>query len=227
MKLLSVKIDSNQVNKILGNASSYSYGFLDGIDLGKQEFNKRLGEFTVEALYKYIDSRAMANPQRLHHVYEWGMTGKPSGRLFNFTYRPYKSSIRFTGNFLPSSSISESSTEPFVNKAKVMEDQIQVVITPRDSGYLAFEMDGEMVFTTNTIYIDHPGGDEVAGSFGNTVEDFFDNYFNIGLLKPFLNDLKTAEEFTEMFSSGARSGGRSAGTRAGKKYMTKTGMIIE
>lgn len=225
--MLSVKVDARKLNKILENASSYSYGFLDGIELGQQEFNKRLGEFTVEALYKYIDSRAKANPQRLHHVYEWGQTGNPSARLFNFTYRPYKSSIRFTGNFLPSSSINEGSTEPFVNKAKVMEDQIQLVITPRDSAYLAFEVDGEMVFTTNTIYIDHPGGDEVSGSFGNAVEDFFNNYFNLGLLRPLLNDLKTAEEFSEMFSSGARSGGRSAGTKAGKKYMTKTGMIIE
>jgi hypothetical protein len=225
--MLSVKVDSRKVNKILENATSYSYGFIDGVEASGVNFNDRLGEFTVQALYKYIDSKARVSPERLHHVYEWDMVGKPSGRLFDFTYRPYKKSIRFTGNFLQSSSISENSTEPFANKAKVMEDQIQIVVTPRDSEYLAFELDGEMVFTTNTIYIDHPGGDAVAGSFGKTVGDFFDNYFKLALLKPFLNDLKTAEEFSQMFASGARGGGRSAGNRAGKKYMTKTGMIVE
>lgn len=225
--MLSVKMDARNINKILKNATSYSYGFLEGVEMNQAEFNKRLGGFTIEALYRYVDSKAKANPKSLHHVYEWGQTGNPSGRLFNFTYKPYKTLIRFTGNFLPSSTINQNSTSPFVDKARIMEDQIQVVITPKESQYLAFESDGEMVFTTKTIYIDHPGGDEVAGSFGKTVEDFFDNYFNVGLLRPFLNDLKTVEEFSEMFSSGARSGGKSTGIRAGKKYMTKTGMIIE
>jgi hypothetical protein len=225
--VLSVKIDARKVNKILGNTVSYSYGFLEGVDINQIAFNKRLGEFTVEALYKYIDSKARVSPERLHHVYEWDMSGKPSARLFNFSYVPHKTLIRFSGSFLPSTSISEGSTEPFKDKAKIMEDQIQIVVAPRDSDYLAFEIDGEMVFTTKTIYIDHPGGDAVAGSFGKTVEDFFDNYFNLALLRPFLNDLRTAEEFTQGFAIGAKTGGKSTGIRSGRKYMTKTGMIVE
>lgn len=225
--MLSVKIDNRQVNKLLKNSVSYSYGFLDGVQISQIEFNKRLGEFTIKALYKYIDSRAKADPEALHHIYEWGQVGKPSGRLFEFTAVPYKTLIRFNGKFLESKTISENSSDAFPEKARIMEDQIQVVVSPRNSDYLAFEVDGEMVFTTQTVYIDHPGGDAVAGSFGRVVDDFFGNYLKLALIKPFIKDLQEAEQYVQMFPSGVKGGSRNTGVSAGKKYMTKTGMIIE
>ena len=105
-----------------------------------------------------------------------------------------------------------------------MENDIQVVIEPKNSDVLVFENNGETVFTTNAIYIDHPGGNEVAGSFGETVSNFFDNYFTNGLLKPLINKLSTASEFTASFSSGARSGSN-VGIRAGKEYLNLKGIV--
>lgn len=225
--MLSVKFDNRKVNKLLNNSVSYSYGFLDGVEMSEIEFNKRLGDFTVKALYKYIDSRAKANPAAFHHIYEWNCVGDANSRLFEFTAVPYKTLIRFNGSFLQSSSVSENSSQPFPDKARIMENQIQVVVAPKSSDFLVFDVDGETVFTTQTIYIDHPGGDAVAGSFGRVVEDFFGNYLKLALIKPFIKSLETAEQYTQSFASGVKGGSKGTGVRAGKKYITKTGMIIE
>tara|TARA_R110000868_G_scaffold278392_1_gene538236 strand:+ start:68 stop:739 length:672 start_codon:yes stop_codon:yes gene_type:complete len=222
--MINVKINAMQLNKTLNNVVDYSEGFLKGIDMKSIEFNNEVANFTHATLNKYIDSQARMNPLRLHHVYEWGKAGNQSSRLFDFDTRVLGRTISFTGKFLPSKSVSNTSSEPFVNKANIMENDIQVVIEPKNSDVLVFENNGETVFTTNAIYIDHPGGDEVAGSFGETVSNFFDNYFTNGLLKPLINKLSTANEFTASFSSGARSGSN-VGIRAGKEYLNLKGVV--
>ena len=222
--MLSVKIDSMQLNKTLNNVVGYSDGFLKGIDMKKIEFNKEVANFTSAALGKYIDAQARMNPLRLHHVYEWGKSGNQASRLFEFDTMVSGRTIHFTGKFLPSKSVSDTSNEPFIDKANIMENSIQVVIEPKNSDVLVFESNGETVFTTNAIYIDHPGGDEVAGSFGETVNDFFENYFTHGLLKPLIDKLSTAREFTASFSSGAKSGSN-VGINAGKQYLNIQGVV--
>jgi hypothetical protein len=222
--MINVKINAMQLNKTLNNVVDYSEGFLKGIDMKSIEFNNEVANFTHAALNKYIDSQARMNPLRLHHVYEWGKAGNQSSRLFEFDTRVLGRTISFSGKFLPSKSISNTSSEPFVNKANIMENDIQVVIEPKNSDVLVFENNGETVFTTNAIYIDHPGGDEVAGSFGETVSNFFDNYFTNGLLKPLINKLSTASEFAASFSSGAKSGSN-VGIRAGKEYLNLKGIV--
>ena len=222
--MINVKIDAMQLNKTLNNVVDYSDGFLKGIDMKSIEFNNEVANFTHAALNKYIDSQARMNPIRLHHVYEWGKAGNQASRLFEFDTRVLGKTISFSGKFLPSKSVSNTSSEPFVNKANVMENDIQGVIEPKNSDVLVFENNGETVFTTNAIYIDHPGGDEVAGSFGETVSNFFDNYFTNGLLKPLINKLSTASEFTASLSSGARSGSN-VGIRAGKEYLNLKGIV--
>lgn len=222
--MINVKIDAMQLNKTLNNVVDYSEGFLKGIDMKSIEFNNEVANFTHAALNKYIDSQARMNPLRLHHVYEWGKAGNQSSRLFEFDTRVLGKTISFSGKFLPSKSVSNTSSEPFVNKANIMENDIQIVIEPKNSDVLVFENNGETVFTTNAIYIDHPGGDEVAGSFGETVSNFFDNYFTNGLLKPLINKLSTASEFAASFSSGARSGSN-VGIRAGKEYLNLKGIV--
>ena len=225
--MLTVKIDSKEINRILENAVSYSYGFLEGTEIDQILFNKRLGEFTVDALGKYIDSRARANPNAFHHVYEWNATGQESSRLFNIKSTASKRVIKFFGDFLESKSISSNSNEPFSNKAIIMENGIGVTIEPRSSDVLAFEVDGETVFSTKAIYIDHPGGEEVAGSFGNAVEDFFSSYFTNALLKPFIQKLSNPKEYNEMFSSGVKNGGKPTGIKSGKKYINSAKAVIE
>ena len=220
--MLEVKVDNVQFKKTLKNVIEYSEGFFDGIDMKRTDFNNELANFTSEALKKYIDAQARMNPLKLHHVYEWGKAGNASSRLFEFSTRVSGRTISIVGNFLPSKSISETSHEAFVNKAKVMEDSIQVVIEPKNSDVLVFENKGDVVFTKNAIYIDHPGGDEVAGSFGETVDNFFENYFTNGLLKPLIEKLSRANEFTQSLSA---TSGRNVGVRAGKKYLNIAGTV--
>lgn len=217
--MLHVRMDTKQLNTMLENTASYTLGFLEGAEVEQIDFNRDLGDFTVEALYKYIDSSARTNPQVLHHVYEWGQVGSPSGRLFVLRAKTSKRVIHIYGRFLPSRSMTERMTVPFKNKAQVMEDGISVTITPKNSDVLAFEHNGDMVFTRNSIYVEHPGGPEVENSFGRTVDEFFDGYFSNGLLKPLVDKMANAKEYTDNFRQGTVSG-RSAGVRAGRKYMS-------
>lgn len=216
--MLHVRVDSREINKILGNTVKYSYGFVEGVKEKQIVFNQQLADYTVEVLNKYIDSQARANPDALHHVYEWGMVGSESGRLFTITPRVSLQVIHFEGKFLKSSSVTDSGYT-FYNKAEIMENGISVVVEPTNSPVLVFEEDGETVFTTNSVYIAHPGGDAVAGSFGRVIEEFFGSYFTSAFMQPLLRDLATADEYAKMFPRGATSGGRSAGIVAGSKYL--------
>lgn len=224
--MLSAKIDLSQLNTTLNNAVQYSFGFLDGIQQQRLSFNRFLGGYTAEALNKYIDAKARSNQYALHHVYEPNATGNASARLFKFDVVATMSTISFVGSFLPSSVASDSASEPFVNKAEIMENGISVVVSPKQSDVLVFEDDGETVFTTESIFIAHPGGDAVAGSFGRTVDEFFTAYFTNALLAPLLRDLQTADEFAKDFAAGTR-GGRAVGVRAGRKYFNIAGVSVE
>lgn len=219
--MIQVKFDKKVFDKTMNNTLEYSYGFIDGIQKNRLVFNKKLSDVAAEALKKYIDTKARMSPDSLHHVYEWNMVGDPSGRLFEIDCQPTPTTISLVGKFLPSSSVSDTSDEPFVDKARVMENAIAIEIEPIMNNVLAFESEGESVFTVNSIYIANPGGDEVAGSFGRVVEDFFDFYFSTTLLQQsgLLKDLETADEYTKRFASGAKGGGRSVGSLAGKEYM--------
>lgn len=224
--MLRVKVDSKQINKTLENAVSYSYGFLDGAEIDQILFNKRLGEYTADALCLYIDAQARSNPEAFHHVYEWGSAGNKNSRLFEIKSSASKRIITFTGAFLQSKVPSPTSDEIFYDKASVMENGIEIVVEPKFSDVLAFEVDGEMVFTTNSVFIANPGGSEVEGSFGRAVDNFFDVYFTKSLLRPFMKKLSNPVEFSQSFAAGARVG-RSAGITAGKRYIRSAGSIIE
>lgn len=223
--MLNVKFDYKDLERTLNNSVDYSQGFLNGVQLQRVPFTKFLGGFILEAMYKYIDSRARMNPNKLHHVYEPGEVGTERGRLFTLSVMPTRRGLTFTGNFKQSVKPSENSNVPFADKASIMENGISITIEPKNSDVLAFEDDGETVFTTEAIYVAHPGGDEVAGSFGKTVEEFFSVYLNSALLAPIYKDLATAEEFAQNFAAGSR-GGRSVGVRAGRKYLTVSGVEI-
>jgi len=220
--MIRTKIESKELQKIMNNTVRYTEGFLSGIELNRTEFNKILGGFTAESLGMYIDSKARMNPESLHHVYEWKQVGKKGARLFNINVDASKYSIKFSGNFKPSSKPASDSGQIFYNKAEVMENSIGVTVAPKNSSVLVFQDNGETVFTTNSIYIAHPGGDAVAESFGKTVEEFFNTYFVLSILDPLMKKLKNPAEFSKMYPQGARSG-RSAGVLAGRKYFTYYG----
>lgn len=225
--MINIKMDTKQLNKILNNTVSYSFGFLEGSEINQIQFNIELGQFIKETLYKYIDSKARMSPEKLHHVYEWGQVGSSSGRLFDFNVKSSKRIIRFTGKFLDSKSISEGSNEPFLDKATVMENKISITIEPKNSSVLVFEDEGQTIFTSKTIEVSDPGGAEVAGSFSSVVDSFFNNYLTAGILKGsgIFDSLKTPREYTDNFVKGTKDG-RGSGIRAGRKYMSLPGGVV-
>lgn len=225
--MIKTRIDSRELTKTLDNIVDYSVGFTKGVNKKRAIFNKQLGFFIEDALYKYIDAKARGNTDTLHHVYEWGMTGIPSGRLFEFTTTPTQRSIHFSAKFLQSTTTSEKSNEPFLDKAQVMERGMSITVTPRSSNVLAFEQDGEMVFLSGSVIIENPGGEGVSGSFERAVKDFFENYLVVGLLKSsgLFNKLNYPKEYLDKFSQGAKSG-ESAGISAGQQYLDIGGIEV-
>lgn len=225
--MIKTRIDSRELTKTLDNIVDYSVGFTRGVNKKRTIFNKQLGSFIEDALYKYVDAKARGNPDTLHHIYEWGMTGSPNGRLFEFTMTPTQRSIHFSAKFLQSATTSETSNEPFSDKAQVMESGMSITVTPRDSGVLAFEQDGEMVFVSGSVVIDNPGGEGVSGSFERVVKDFFENYLVVGLLRSsgLFNKLSYPKEYLDRFSQGAKSG-ESAGISAGQQYLDVGGIEV-
>lgn len=223
--MLRVKFDKKDFAKKMNNSIQYSKGFFNGVEAGEQLFMLRLADLAKDSLYNYIDMRARGNPQRLHHVYEPGTVGSPAGRLFTFNVEVSKSKIIFTGSFKQSRKSSDTSKVPFSNKAEIMEGGISITIEPKNAEVLAFEDEGEMVFTRNSITIDHPGGDAVAGSFGETIDEFFLTYFSNAMLAPIVAKLGNAEEFTRNFPAGTKGGGRALGIKTGHKYLDVVGEV--
>lgn len=220
---MTVNIDITDLMVKLNNIVEYTEGFLVEVQKERVAFNKALGNHIVTLLGQYIDSVARVSPESLHHVYEWGQVGDESGRLFDFNMVATDSSIKLIGNFLESSSVGPTATEPFVDKARVMERGIEVVIEPKNAEALVFEDDGETVFVTTSVTVEHPGGEAVVGSFESAVESFFTTYVSKEILRPLLNKMSRAREYKRLFSAGARSG-RRAGQQAARRYMNVGGL---
>ena len=217
-----ISIDMTQFNKTMNEAIEYSRGFLAGAESNVVVFNQQLAEVIKEAFYKYLDSTARLDPDRLHHMYEWGQVGVDKARLFKIEAFSGRQSIRFVTEFMQSTSVSPTANEPFVNKAEVMESGTTVTVSPSSGGVLAFTGDdGDTVFTTEEVTITNPGGN-VAGQFGAVARDFFTNYLDQALLKELIKDMETPDEFTRGWGKGMNY---SKGMKQGQRYMTVKGGV--
>ena len=215
----------NQVDfdQTMRSALGYSEGFVKGLDQYEAYFNAQLAEIITQAFYQYVDSVARLEPDRLHHVYEWGQAGIDSARLFRIESFTGRKSIRFVTEFQQSTSVSPTGTEPFVDKASIMEEGMTITVTPDEGDVLAFEGDdGEMVFTPNQVVIENPGGPGVKGQFYMVVREFFDFYLNKGIMKEFVLEMETPTEFTQGWHKGMNV---STGARSARRYLTLDGGI--
>jgi hypothetical protein len=213
--------------KDMNNIMNYSIGFLDGIKLGKNELLNNIGKNTVQILQQFIDANARVNPEALHHVYEWSRTGSPDARLFDINYTVSGLGLSLKSNFRQSTSVKMGSNVPFYNKAAIMENGIGVTISPRRSEVLAFDDNGEQVFTRKPISVSNPGGDNVEGSFQRTFDDFFRNYFTQAFLSSsgIGRYLSNAEVFKKDMRSGSRIG-KSKGISTGYRWIANAGLEI-
>jgi hypothetical protein len=128
----------------------------------------------------YIDALARSKPKSLHHVYEWKKTGNKAARLFKLNKISEQGlSFRVNYDFLPSRSMVPSSNSRrrhmFENKAIVMEEGNPLVIRPKNSDRLVFEIDGETVFMPKgaPVTVRRPGGSAARNQFTLAHSRFF------------------------------------------------------
>ncbi len=215
---MKTTVNAKKFTKTMNNIIDYSFGFIDGTNRGKQMFFDSLGKQTVEVLKKYIDTNARMNPNLLHHVYEWYQTGSPKARLYELNYTSNSMGVSFKSTFKQSTSIPNGSKVPFYNKASIMEQGSTVIIKPKKTA-LAFEVDGEEVFTRKPVTVQNPGG-EVSGEFEKIFDSFFNQYFRQSFLKAsgLFDYLENPTIYKKNFRTGAKIG-RSAGVSTGIAWM--------
>lgn len=211
-----IEIDASDFIKSLNNAVKYGEAYIQEINARRLWFNKELGQQVVLLLGQYIDAQARLDPSSLHHVYEPGAVGNQSARLFDFDFAYDETRIALNGTFLEST----GGEQPFRDKASIMESGISVTIEPKDAAVLAFEVDGETVFTAGPVFVEHPGGPEVAGSFKAAIESFMSGYLIQEIINPLMNRMSKMTEFANSFPSGVKLGG-SPGRRAARQYLDK------
>lgn len=217
--------NSNQFKKDMNNIVNYSVGFLEGIQRGKTVFLKTLGMETVEIMKEFIDSNARVNPQMLHHVYEWTMTGSPDARLYDISYTTSNLGLSFKSSFSQSTSIKDGSRTPFYDKARIMEYGIPVTIRPKVAQVLAFDDNGETIFTRGPVQVMNPGGTEVEGGFEKVFDMFFNKYFSQAFLRTsgVARYLENPQVYKKDMPAGKRMG-KAKGLSTGYRWIANAGM---
>ena len=225
---MKVYVDTKKLEKQLLNITNYSLGFIDGVNKGKSKFLDNLGASVINVLKDYVDASARSNPKALHHIYEWYQAGSPNSRLYDFDYTVSNIGLSFKSNFKQSKSLSSNGSVPFYNKAKIMEEGIPITISPKKSNVLAFEVDGEMVFTSKDVTVNNPGGNEVSGSFEKTVDEFFSVYFKQSFLRSsgLYSYIKKPILYKRNFAAGSR-GGKAVGVSTGFKWIANAQIGVE
>lgn len=223
--MIRLAVNNKQFKKDMDNIVKYSFGYLEGIQIGKVEFFRNLGLNISEMLQKYIDSNARVNPKALHHIYEWYKVGSPDARLYDINYTISNLGLSFVSTVKQSTSIKDGSSVPFYNKAKIMEEGTPVTIKPKKSSVLVFEDGGDTVFTKGKVVIANPGGNQVEGSFERVVNTFFNRYFTQAFLSSsgILQYFNNPTVYSKNLSSGKKIG-RSKGLQVGYKWIANAGL---
>jgi hypothetical protein len=216
---MKVNLDSRAMKKSLQNIVNYSFGFLEGVQSGKKKMLDNLGGSVIFALGEYVDTMARANEYAMHHVYEWFHVGSPAARLFDLEYTVSNLGLSVKSTFRQSTTVSEKSTEPFYDKARIMENGIPVTITPKKK-VLVFEEGGNTVFVSRPITVTNPGGTQVEGYYGRVFDSFFKNYFTQAFLKAsgLFDYISKPKVYKKNIAAGAK-GGRSVGKKVGHTWI--------
>ena len=225
---MRVSLTTNNFEKELLNIANYSLGFLEGAERGKKVFLDNLGKGVIFALGQYIDVEARSNSSALHHVYEWYQTGSPNSRLFDINYTVSNLGLSLNATFRQSRTVQEDSSTPFYNKAKIMEDGIPVVITPNKNSVLRFYEGGQTVFTSKSVTVRNPGGEEVQGSFERVFDEFMKRYFTQAFLRASgISDyISNPIIYKNNLKAGSRQG-KSKGVSTGYKWITNAKIEVE
>lgn len=222
--MITVKFDAKKLTKTLNNVVNYSDGFISETKQSKQKIINKMGATSINTFYEYLDGLARVHPGMLHHVYEWGEVGNPLQRLYELNMSLSTSGVTVGADFLESTSIPNNGTEPFYDKAQVMENGETIIVNEKDAQVLFFEVDGEEVFRKGPITIANPGGEAVRGSFVKAFNEFYTSYFSQIYLKSinFYKHLSNPVEYSKNIKSAVRGGNaKSAGKAAAALWISK------
>ena len=218
---IKIKIDAKEFQTVMQNVIDYTNGFVKETEARTDYIASKLGKASVAESYKYLDSFAAVNPELLHHIYEWGQTGNSAQRLYELKSQVSKSSALIVADFLESYSISDTSKEPLIDKARIMEEGIPLVIDNVNANALFFEVGGQEIFAVGPIYIPNPGGGQTRGQFKLQFEEFYNSYFTQVYLRAikFYDHFKNPKAYYDGFNAGSRAGGKSAGKASALKWI--------
>jgi hypothetical protein len=222
-----VTTTTKSFEKQMSNIINYSMGFIDGVQKGKTEFLKALGQATITSMGQYVDAQARSNPAALHHIYEWNRTGSPTARLFDLDYTISNLGLSIRGTFTQSETLKKGSAVPFYDKAKIMENGVPVTIRPKKR-VLAFTIDNEEIFTSNDVTVTNPGGTEVQGSFSKTIDEFMLFYFKQSFLRAsgIYNYIQNPTVFKKDIKQGSRLG-KNKGIQTGFRWIANLKIGVE
>lgn len=222
---MKLKINNIQFEKDMRNIVSYSQGFLDGAKAGRVLFFRSLGQEVKNIIEQFVDSNASVSPQTLHHMYEWNQVGQSEGRLFTINAVSTSQGITFTSSLKQSQSIKDGSRVPFYDKARIIEFGIPVTIKPVYSRVLAFDSNGETIFTPQPVTVTNPGGDAATGGLEKTLDMFFNRYLSQSFLRK--TGVSAYLENPIVYKSNLAQGkkmGRSAGYKTGYRWIASAGV---
>lgn len=219
---MKIIMDDKKFMKEMNNIVEYAIGFLDGAAQGKVNLLNNLGQELSVIIGEYIDSSARVNPQELQHVYEWYSTGSADARLFDIDYVVRGGGLSMNSQFRQSVTVKNGSKEPFYDKARIMEMGIPVTIAPKQSKVLAFDENGETIFTSKPVTVSDPGGQAAQGGFQEAFREFFTSYLSQSLLSAsgLAYNLKNPIDFKANINAG-KAGGRSVGLRVGYNWISR------
>jgi hypothetical protein len=146
----------------------------------QSKFTKTIFDQIQKDFGLYVDAQARVKPKSLHHVYEWKRVGQPNARLFKLKVISEQGmSFRMSYEFLDSKTLVPTNKgvhrHVFKDKAMIMEAGIPVVIRPRFSERLVFEVPGGTVFMPKqkSVTVNRPGGKAATNQFRLAYARFF------------------------------------------------------
>lgn len=150
-------------------------------NLGFQNlFNNTIYNQIEKDFAEYIDAKARTSPKSFHHVYEWGRIGDANARLFKLNKISQNGlSLMINYELLQSKSFVPSPNSKrrhvFVNKSEIMEEGKTVIIRPKYSERLVFDVNGYTVFMPKgqSVTVTKPGGVATKNSFLSSYKYFF------------------------------------------------------
>jgi hypothetical protein len=180
-KMPSIKIKTNAVAAI-NNSMAYMQGVAEAPREAviNHEIGMAFASIAKRSLSSFIDQEARLSPASMHHVYEWGQLGKPTGRLWKIesTYKPgviaINSDFRQSRTYVPLTPGTKR-RHKFTFKAEVMEKGKPVTIRAKNASALFFySKNGDPVFIpkSKSVVIKSPGGKFVKGAYAKTMRRF-------------------------------------------------------